>query len=167
VNSAHIHLLTNHIPIIGAIFSLLLLIVAMLIKDPKVIAISLVFIVLTAIGSIPAYLSGEKAEDIVEKVAGISEERIEAHEEAAEMAFIVMLATGGIALITLAVGRTTPRRLRKLAWAPLLALIISAVLMGRAANLGGMIHHPEIRDKGSTQPLQKGSSRGEHEEKSD
>ena len=145
MNWAHVHLILNHIPLIGIGFVILLFIIALLRKSNELIDVSLIFVVIVALWAIPAYLTGEPAEEIVEDLPGISEELIKEHEEQAEIAFILVEVTGAIALITLIARRYSNKLGQRLAILTLVALIISGGLIAWTANLGGKIHHQEIR----------------------
>src|SRR3990172_2883025 len=101
MNWAHVHLIINHIPVIGIGLLILLFIVAMVRKNKGLITVALAFIILISLATIPVYLTGEPAEEVVEDMPGISEELIEEHEEQADIAFILVEVAGGLALITL------------------------------------------------------------------
>ena len=86
MNSVQLHLLTNHLPSIGQIIGLLVLITG-LIKASRTIQSTGVWIILaSALMILPVSRSGELAEDQIENIAGISETVIESHEEAGEKA---------------------------------------------------------------------------------
>ncbi len=146
MNAAHWHLVLNHIPLIGIGFVILLMIIALVRKSSELKNIALIFTVLVALWAIPAYLTGEPAEEIVEDVPGISEDMIHEHEEMAEKAFIFIEAVGGLALIALIGGRFNRKLGNTLAAVTLLGLIAGGGLIAWTANLGGKIHHEEIRD---------------------
>jgi hypothetical protein len=145
MNAAHWHLVLNHIPLIGIGFVILLLIIALLRRSSELKNVALVFTVIVALWAIPAYLTGEPAEEIVEDMPGISEDLIHEHEEMAEKAFIFIEAVGGIALIGLVVGRFNRKLGDTLAVITLLGLLAGGGLIAYTANLGGEIHHQEIR----------------------
>lgn len=151
MNWAHVHLILNHVPLVGIGFSILLLIVAMLRRSNDLINVALIFVILVALWAIPVYLTGEPAEEVVENLTGISEQLIEEHEEQAELAFIFIEVTGALALISL-FGRWYSDKLgRKLTGLTLLVLLVSGGLMAWTANLGGKINHPEIRSGASSE----------------
>ena len=56
MTAAHVHLLLNHIPILGSIFGLLLLCYGMLRKSDEIKKTSLGIFVITALLTIPVYL---------------------------------------------------------------------------------------------------------------
>jgi hypothetical protein len=100
--------------------------------------------VLTALAAIPAFLTGEPSEDIVEHLTGTAEQAIEAHEEAAVVALIAVEALGALALAALLLFR---KRLvpRALAGVALVFALATAGWMAQTANLGGRIRHAELR----------------------
>ncbi len=145
INDAHLHLLINHIPIIGGALVLLLLVVALVGRNDAVTRVALAFTVLIALGTIPAYLSGHGAEEIVEHDNPAAADWIERHEERAEQAAISMWVAGGFGLIGLLAGlrgRPVPK------WASvgtLVLLIVANGLLAWAGHAGGQISHPETR----------------------
>lgn len=150
MNYAHLHLMLNHIPVIGTGIVVLLLIIAIFRKSRELLAVSMIVMVLVALATIPAYLTGEPAEELVEDSPGVSEQLIEQHEDMAEKAFIFVEVTGGLALITLLGLRYNERYGKRLAVLTLMTLIISSGTIAWTANLGGQIRHNEIRsDTGS------------------
>ncbi|MCI0453758.1 MAG: hypothetical protein L0Y68_02040 [Candidatus Dadabacteria bacterium] len=163
MNWAHVHLMLNHIPLVGVGFAALLLIVAMLRRGKELITVALVFVILVSLWAIPAYLTGEPAEKIVEDLPGISEELIEEHEEQAEIAFILVEVTGALALITLIARRYSDKLGQRLIMLTLLVLIVSGGLIAWTANLGGKIHHEEIRSDLGSQSVPSGNSNKEDE----
>lgn len=146
-NDAHLHILLNHFPIIGAMIATLLLAYALALRNAAVTRAALILAVLVALVTIPVKESGEDAEEIVERMPGASEELedlIEAHEEQAERAAIVMWVTGGFAFL----GLIASRRGDVPKWVSggaLALLLVSSGLMAWTGNAGGQISHPEAR----------------------
>lgn len=145
MNTAHLHLMFNHFPVIGTLFGLALLAWGQWRKSEELKRVSLGALVIVTLLSIPAYLTGEPAEDAVENIPGVAHHVIEEHEEAAQIAFTaqILLGTGALGgLLIFRRQRTVP------AWfgssATVLALI-TFLLMARTANLGGEARHAEIR----------------------
>src|SRR3970040_649758 len=108
MNAPHIHIALTHIPVIGIIFSGILLFIAFLTMDKKWQRVSYWFIFFVAISTIPVYLSGEPTEEIIEKLAGVSESVIEEHETIALISFIAMEALGLLSIIGLIIYRNRP-----------------------------------------------------------
>lgn len=144
MNGAHLHLMLNHLPVLGTVFGLGLLAYGVLGKKPALLKVSLVVFVLAALAAGAAYLTGEQAEEVVEHLAGMSEALIEPHEEAA---WIALLGAGVLGV--LALGGLIWFRQREVPKAfSVAALVVALAVSGwmvYTANLGGKIHHPEIR----------------------
>lgn len=147
MNWAHIHLILNHIPLIGVGFTILLFIFALIRSSKDLINVSLIFTIIVALWAIPAYLTGEPAEEIVEELPGISENLIKQHEEMAEKAFIFLEVVGALALITLIVKSYSQKLGGWLMYLTLIGLLVGGGMIAWTANLGGRINHPEVRSK--------------------
>ncbi|OGR85693.1 MAG: hypothetical protein A2901_05715 [Elusimicrobia bacterium RIFCSPLOWO2_01_FULL_54_10] len=145
MNAAHLHLAINHFPVVGFIIASPLLAWAVFRKSDVLAKTAFGLIIIIGLSAAAAFFTGEPAEELVEGMPGISESLIEEHEEAAEFALIVSLIAGAVCLVSLIVfrgGRPLPL------WLLMGVLTLSlaaAGAMGRTANLGGMIHHEEIR----------------------
>ena len=145
MNSAHLHLLLNHIPVIGTLFGLSLLIFAVKRNSDELKRISLGVFVVIAILTIPVYLSGGQAEEVIERLPGVADTLIEQHEEAAELSLIAIEILGLIALGGLLMYR---RKALLPAWFFTLFLfftLLTSGLIAWTANLGGQIRHAEAR----------------------
>ncbi|HEX9782951.1 MAG TPA: hypothetical protein VGA56_09525, partial [Opitutaceae bacterium] len=101
MNVAHLHLILNHVPVLGTAFGLGLLTFALWRKSEEVKKAALGLFVISALLAIPVYFTGEPAEEIVEELPDVSHANIEEHEEAAEVAFIGVLMLGVAALTKL------------------------------------------------------------------
>ena len=146
MDAPHIHLLINHIPILGALFGFLLLIVGMTIKNRSVEITALATILLAALFTIPAYLSGEEAEHVVEHIQGISEFQLEEHEEHAELSLWMMIASGVSALFALVAYAYKPSFIKILRISTIVLTGIGFATLVPLANHGGKIVHSELRD---------------------
>jgi hypothetical protein len=153
MNAAHLHLLLNHIPVVGTGLVLALITVAIVRRSDELLRICLGVLVALAVLTVPVYLTGEPAEEIVEHQPGVSESALEAHEEAGELAAIAMWVVGVTALVGLTIVRHALQVPPWFGVASLLACLLVAVLLGRAAFLGGKIQHAEIRSSDATRPL--------------
>jgi uncharacterized membrane protein YedE/YeeE len=145
MNAAHAHLALNHLPVVGILIGTLILVWGLMRGTDAVARVALGVLVGAALSTGPVLLTGEAAEEIVEKRADVSKDAIEAHEEAAEVA-----AIGAALLGLLAAGLLVAARgVKALPSLPLRILLVGAVavtlLMVRAADRGGQIQHVEIR----------------------
>jgi uncharacterized membrane protein len=145
MNLAHVHLLLNHCPTIGTAIALGLLVAGFAGRSDDLKRASLVLFTLIALITIPAYLSGNAAEGMLVDAGDAPAALIDAHEDAALLAFAFMLLTGIIAWL----GLWQIRRLaHPVGWNLTAVLVLSLVtfaLMAQAATLGGNISHEEIR----------------------
>ncbi|MDM7461854.1 MAG: hypothetical protein P3X24_009455 [bacterium] len=148
MNGAQMHLMLNHLPVMGTLFSLLLLAWAVLRRSPELLKIALVAVLLAGLSSVPTYLTGEPAEEVIEHMPGVDEAFIEEHESMGKFALWSGVGLAIVAVVALGAGLRNPNRLilgAAVAW--LVNALVFGV-MGYTAHLGGMIRHPEIR--GST-----------------
>ena len=141
----HFHLILNHIPVLGTIGALLLLVAALVVKSADLRRAAYVAFAVVALCTIPVYFTGEPAEDAVENLPGVSKAIIEQHEEGALFAFVGIAVTGALALVALFMEKATPARWRAASTVVVLAAALSAVVIARVANLGGEVRHSEIR----------------------
>ena len=142
----HLHLMLNHAPVLGVIFGFLVLLAGTVSRSKAIAGVGLGLLIVAGILAIPVYLTGEPAEEIVEGLPGISETVIGQHESAAGFSLALAIASGLIAIVTLAFFRfRSPRTQSYLVVASLLISLITGTSMIRTANLGGQIRHTEIR----------------------
>lgn len=153
MNAAHLHLLVNHLPVIGTLFAILLLAGALVRRNTELARASLALFVVAAITGLAAYFTGEPAEDVVERIPGITKAAIHSHEEAAELATILLGSFGVFALGALIYFRKRTAQIpRGFVVFALLLSLIPAAAMAWTANQGGEIRHAEIRS-GNTPAL--------------
>jgi hypothetical protein len=149
----HIHLMINHVPVIGLAVPIAFLLIDRVRKNRKLEWLSLQMFVVFALLTIPVYLTGSPASHKMREVPGISLEIIHRHSNAADFAFWTLEGLGALSLWTLYKFRSSaavPPRLT----AALLALALTALgLMIWTANLGGKIRHPEIAGLTSTEQM--------------
>lgn len=146
----YLHLSLNHVPILGTVFGFLLLLGGVLTRSKGVTRAGLISLFLAAVLAIPVYLTGEPAEEVAERLPGVTDAVIELHESAAAVALTLVIITGIAAAAAFAFSRSFPSRL------PLFMAIGTLVLafatggsMLQTANLGGQIRHTEIRAGGA------------------
>jgi len=146
MNTAHWHLVLNHLPIVGVIIGTLVLAAGFLRKGNSTVKnTALGIFVFAGLSAVPSYLTGEGAEEVVESLPGITEASIEAHEELAMVFLILAGILGAISVLTLAAQRYKPK------FVPGLYILILLFAAGvcyagqKVGTSGGEIHHSEIR----------------------
>jgi uncharacterized membrane protein len=159
MDPTHVHLLLNHFPTVGFVMGLILFVTSLIARNAELKRASLVAFVGIALITIPAYVSGNAAEEVlcaggakapVCADPGVSKGLIQAHEDAALFAFAAIILTGAFAWLGLWQIRRTSRARN---WNLAVILLLSLVAFGlaaRAANIGGEIRHPEIRSAQET-----------------
>ena len=150
MNLVHVHLWLNHLPILGTLIALALFVIALAFDRDDLKQAGLALFVLIALLSIPAYMSGNAAQNEIKDDPGYSMELIQAHQGSALVAFLFIELTGAVSLIGLwrfSRSEKNPFMERPAKW-NLLAVLVLAVatsgVMAVAGNTGGEIRHSEI-----------------------
>ena len=143
MDQVHIHLLLNHVAILGVIFSFVLLIFGVFKSERILFKSALIGFVFSALVAIPVFLTGEGAEETVEDMPGITHEIIDEHEESAEFAIWMVEILGLISLVTLFAADKYRRPLTSLV---IIFAIISTGTLVYYGMEGGKIRHSELRD---------------------
>jgi predicted MFS family arabinose efflux permease len=122
----------------------------------------LVTLVIITVLSIPAFLTGEGAEETVEDLQGVSEYYLEQHEDLAEIAIWLMVTTGLLALVTYI--RVKVKNTRNALLKIITVMLASGTfgVMTVVGNYGGKIRHSEIRDNTTIQ-TDRNESQGSHD----
>jgi hypothetical protein len=157
MNNVHWHLLLSHAPLFGAIGGFGLFAFAVIRKIKAVERAGLVILMLTALISIPVYLTGEGAEEAVEHSAAFSESAVEQHEEIAKTSFYVMLAMGGVALLAW-FNRSFGKAAGTIRWVVVLMSFVTVCMVSATAWYGGKAGHEEVRGDSVWDLLSPGAS---------
>jgi hypothetical protein len=144
IDAAHVHLMLNHLPVIGAPLLLLLLTIGLLRGSRELVTVSLVLVVGLGVATGLVYLTGEPAEELVERASWFRDALAESHEEQATVSLVAVLVTGALAGAALAFRRRPGAGvwLPRAVWG---ALALSTILLGWTAWSGGQIRHEEVR----------------------
>jgi uncharacterized membrane protein len=148
MNGAQLHLLLNHLPVIVPTIGAFVVVYALLFKSAEVKFVGAGLIVVGAICAIPAYLTGLQAESIVKNYPEVSRLLIEDHQTAAWIALIVLEVAGALNLGLVVCSHFKVRfvtQKRRFWIAGVAVTLISSVVVARAAHMGGLIRHEEIR----------------------
>lgn len=144
MNGAHIHLLINHIPVIGFPIVALLLAIAYFRNSQELIRVSGWLLVLMVAAGAATYLSGEGAEEVVKQLPDFPEALVERHELFAMITVIAAALVGTLTVIALIKTRrgVIPRWI---AGSLLAGAVAGSVLVALTGMAGGRIRHPETR----------------------
>lgn len=144
MNSIHWHLLLNHIPIIGSMVATAFLVAGFAFKSKPIKMAALAAVFILSLGAMAANKTGENAEHSLENVAGINEQMMEEHEDAAGPALVTHVL-GGLASAIALFLLYKERKGAELAFiAAMLLMVVAVGLMARVGYLGGQIRHTEI-----------------------
>jgi hypothetical protein len=143
-NGAQLHLILNHLPIVGFVLFVPVILLACFSRRSDYKRMALLAATLLGLLVLPAFWTGEPAEDTLEQQPGVSENLIEQHEESAELALVAALATSGLAALGWFVSRKKEAWLAPATSGTALAVILTSGLMAWVGHEGGKIRHPEI-----------------------
>lgn len=146
MDATHLHLLVNHLPILGSFFALPLLALALWRRrEPWLLAGAVLLLVVAAGGAVVAEESGEGAEEAVEHLPGVDEAMIHDHEERAEVAVPLAVVTALAGLVAAAWSLRRGTVFLPAGGAVLALTLASAGAMAWVGQSGGVIRHTEIR----------------------
>src|SRR3977135_1876970 len=133
MNFVHIHLLLNHLPVIGSIIGFGLFLISLFGKNDDLRRGSLIVFAATALIAIPAFASGKGAQLMLQGKPGISDAFVQRHEGAAMLALWFLEVTGAFALAGL---WQFHRRARMARWNLPAVLIFSLLTVGFMVRTG-------------------------------
>jgi len=186
MDTAYLHIITNHIPIIGVPLALFLLVLGIWRKSDELKTASLLIFAFLGIATLGTYLLGQGGEDFVEDLAGVSHDAIENHEDFARVALISVAITALFALFALVRYKGFSFLKRRSAdspangessaepvlhfpnWIVLAVLILalaSSAILGYTGKLGGKIRHTEFYGGAQTEEETDGKNRRGKNEK--
>jgi uncharacterized membrane protein len=169
MSQTHIHLLITHLPIFGSIFGGLVLLHGIGVKSNQTKIAAYYIFVLSSIGAVISYITGESAEETVEELQGVVESTIKIHEEFAMYALISLIILGITSIVGLVLTWRNSPMSRATAFVILIISVISFGLVARTGYLGGKIRHTEINASSSVQKERgtEGGERGTEREDND
>lgn len=150
MDAAHLHLLTNHIPILLTFLSVAMLVWAVFSKKNEHYKIAFIGFIIAGLAILVVFQSGEEAEDIVEEIAGVTHDSIEAHEEAANISWWLTVILGGGGIVGLFMNKKKGKGFKPFVWVMLAYALLTAGYLAYTGNLGGHIRHTELTDDQQT-----------------
>ncbi len=144
MSQAHLHLIINHLPIMGAMLGALVLIYGLFKKSEDTQAAAYGVLLIAALGAGVAYFTGEPAEEAIEDLPGIVKASIEQHEEFAMLGLLSMILLGLLACIGLYFIYKKSSLTFRFAKVVMIVCVIAFGLIGWTAYLGGKIRHTEF-----------------------
>lgn len=145
MSGAHLHLLLNHFPIAGLLFSILILALGLWRGNTGFIRAGLLISAISGVLALATYLTGEPAEKVIEHLPGFLENLVEEHEEAAWYAVWTMGFTGLASATALFLSVKKGRIPKPLMILVVILSLFTFTVIARTNYLGGQISHSEIR----------------------
>jgi uncharacterized membrane protein len=154
MNAAHLHLLVNHLPIVGFAIGLILLCATMIRSgDRGMFLASVLVLVIAGSGAFAAQFTGEPAEEVVENIQDVPKVLVETHEK---VALVATILAGITSLLAIVLSVVTLRREGRINILPLsvlfLATLVTCGAMTWTGATGGKIRHSEVRGTFVTTP---------------
>lgn len=140
----NIHLMLNHVPLMGILFGFLLMIYYTFSKKEDVKKIAYFSFVISALLMLPTFFSGTGSEEIVEHLPNVSESLIEKHEDLAKLASALTYILGIFSIIALFI-KSSDKIKKNISVSIFLLSILTTGLIFQTAHIGGQIRHSEIR----------------------
>lgn len=165
MDPVRLHLVLNHLPIIGSGLALLALLVGLIRNNATVIRTALGLAIVALVATPVISWSGEEAEERIADAAWLDmegSEWLDEHEERGEKAVDVLLAALVVCGTALGLGAYRERWLRGAGVVAALALALGLGAGLWAASAGGKIRHSEIRG-GETRKAKGGEREKEYE----
>src|SRR5262252_544222 len=101
MNLAHVHIVLNHVPSLGSVLGLALLAWAIYTKNESVKKSSFGVLVLVALATLPTYLSGNAARQVIAKEPNALLGMVEVHQNGAMLTLVAMTFAGAFAWLGL------------------------------------------------------------------
>ncbi len=144
MSAAHLHLLTNHVPIIGTFVLVAIFAWGWSRRSDEVVLLGLWGVLVVTAAGLFTLITGEPTEELVEDLPGFSHDAMEAHEGAAKLSMIPLGVAALAALGSLAVRWRKKAVPRWAAPVTLLLVALGAAAMAWTGYLGGGIRHSEL-----------------------
>lgn len=144
MNYSQLHLILNHLPVIGLPLITVFLVFSFLKRNIQMRNFTLVLLFLIGLMVLPVFFTGEPAADLIEDFPGVSEEVIRPHEEMADKSLVICLVGSVLALSSLIVVKNEKLN-QKLVIATIGVSLFGSMSLVYTAHLGGQIRHTENR----------------------
>jgi uncharacterized membrane protein len=144
MNGTHIHLLVNHLPIVGSILAGIVLAHGLWSKTQQTIAAGYSLMIISSLGGLIAFFTGEAAEETAEAIEGVSRSVIHQHEESGEFAMICAVVLGLVAIVGLILMAKKPSTSLKVAWFALVVSLLCFASFAYTGYTGGQVRHTEV-----------------------
>ncbi len=143
----YIHLLLNHLPVVGVLAGIPILLIGLLRNKSILTETALWIFLMSAVITVPVYFSGDNSEHEVEEYALVSEHELEEHEDWGKRSLWLGGALGILSLLGLFQINRNPGQANKLIWSIFVFSLLTMVSHGITSMEGGKIRRPELRNE--------------------
>lgn len=144
MSSVWLHLLVNHVSIVGTFIGLIIVIVGLFMKSDVIKNVGLIVFVVTGLSVYVAYLTGAPAEEAIENIPGISESVIHTHQEAAQWSLTAISAALVLSLVTLFYKSQKAVVRNSIMTAFLIVSLWAYAVIAKTSHDGGLIRRPDL-----------------------
>ncbi len=141
MNETHLHLITNHLAIVGTLFAAIVLLIGLISNTAQTRIAAFILMLISSVAGYITFKTGHEAEESVEQMKNISEYLIEQHEEFAEKALWLIIALFISSVIGLYASKKNLAIEKKLSWVILFICLVSFAVFSWTGYLGGQIMH--------------------------
>ena len=142
----HLHIVLNHFPLIGSLFVLGLLIASAYMKNDGMRRVSLILFVVLGLLAIPTYITGAAAGWAYQGRPDMSTQILDAHRDAALLAFVFLGLTGIASWLVLWRERRFARTSNAGLYTVLALGCVALLTTIETGSLGGTVLRPELRE---------------------
>lgn len=152
MSPTHLHIVLNHLPMTGAIITLLVLVFGLWRKSADIQRLGLGLMVLLAVFGGAAYFTGDGAAKTYEGNE-LVQGTVQKHRNSAQLAWLTGLAVGAVGVTLIVLSRKSPTV--PVSFMAIAAVVLSAqlFLLARTSNLGGQITRPQIAEDAASKML--------------
>jgi hypothetical protein len=136
------------------------MLVSLILKKSQALTTGAIILLISGLSVLPANKTGEDTEEKIEHLAGVNEQAIHDHEEAAEQVLPFAIASAVFAFLYLVAAYKGWKWSNLAATGAVLVSAIAIYFLIEASHKGGLIRHPEL-DSAVVTPVGAG---GEEEE---
>lgn len=147
MNGAHLHMVVNHIPIMGTVFGLGVLITGLVTNNNTVKNIAYVLFIIAAVFAAISSSTGEMAEELVKDIPSVEKKIIDQHAHFAALLALTLYVLGVTSAAGIFINFRKNNRTRPIAFLAILLAIIGVFFIFQAGKSGGDIRHTEFRTK--------------------
>ena len=144
MDATRIHLFITHLPVFGLFLGFIVLLYGIIKKERHVKIVSLTILLISIVGGLIAFQTGESAEETVENITGVLEDTIEQHEESAEITILFFYGLGVLSLSALYAEVKRKKYSKQLLIIVMAFTVVTFSFVAWTASLGGKIRHTEI-----------------------